>query len=255
MPSAPTRSASHAKPRYLDAGEAALIVEFGDRVDPRLNAQVLALDSALRENAPAGVVETVPTYRSLMIHYEPLTLSRDALVAHIEALETAGVEEPSPQARWTIPCCYDPSLAEDIELAAQTLTLAPERLARLHASADYRAYMYGFAPGWCYLGGLPAALAVSRRATPRGPTPWGAVLIGGGLSLIGANPMPTGWYVIGRTPERLFALEREPPFFVEVGDAIRFEAIDRETFASLEARTAAGEIVSRREPAGAGGAR
>jgi allophanate hydrolase subunit 1 len=68
--------------------------------------------------------------------------------------------------------------------------------------------MYGFAPGWCYLGGLPQALAIPRRVSPRGPTPAGATLIGGALSLIAANPMPTGWYVVGRTPERMFALNR-----------------------------------------------
>lgn len=245
-------SGSHSPRRYFDAGETALVVEFGDSVDPAINSRVLALDAALGENAPDGVIETVPTYRSLMIHYEPLTLPRATLVAHIEAIETAGVPESEPQARWTIPCCYDPALAEDIDAAAQALSLESPRLAEMHAGGDYRVYMYGFAPGWCYLGGLPARLAVPRRATPRGPTPQGAVLIGGGLSLIGADPMPTGWYVIGRTPERLFSLQREPPFFVNVGDAIHFEAIDRHSFASLQARADKGEIVSRRCAANAG---
>jgi allophanate hydrolase subunit 1 len=108
--------------------------------------------------------------------------------------------------------------------------------------------MYGFAPGWCYLGGLPGALAIPRRASPRGPTPQGAVLIGGGLSLIATNPMPTGWYVAGRTPERLFALGRDPPFLIDPGDAISFEPIDRARFETLGARAAKGEIVARREP-------
>lgn len=234
------------EPRYLDAGEAALSVEFGDSVAPEINARVLALDAALSENAPPGLIETVPTYRSLMIHYEPLALSRAALVAHVGALAVRDAPKlPSPT-QWAIPCCYDPLLAEDIESAAQALGLTAPTLAQAHAGARYRVYMYGFAPGWCYLGGLPEALALSRRASPRGSTPKGAVLIGGGLSLIGANPMPTGWHVVGRTPARLFALERDPPFFVKVGDHVRFEPIDRETFRALEAR--AGEIVARREP-------
>jgi KipI family sensor histidine kinase inhibitor len=239
-----------AAPRYLDAGEAALVVELGDRVDPAINARVLALDAALRADAPEGLVETAPTYRSLMIHYEPLTLSRAALVAHIEALEAATATAIAPRTLWTIPCCYEPPFGEDLLAAADALSLSPTRLAELHAGADYRAYMYGFAPGWCYLGGLPRELAVPRRATPRGPTPPGAVLIGGGLSLIGADPMPTGWYVLGRTPERMFALDRDPPFHVEVGDAVRFEAIDRDVFSRLEERAGRGDIVARREPAG-----
>jgi inhibitor of KinA len=237
----------YARPRYLDAGEAALSVEFGDSVDPAIHARVLALDAALRGAAMVGVEETVPTYRALMIHYEPLTLAREKLVTALKTLAPAELDGPAPRARWRIPCCYDPPLAEDLLEAAEALKLAPERLAALHAGGDYRAYMYGFAPGWCYLGGLPAALKLERRASPRGPTPQGAVLIGGGLTLIAANPMPTGWYVIGRTPENLFALNRAPPLLIEPGDAIKFDAVDAATFTALEARVDAGEIVARRE--------
>lgn len=240
----------YAEPRWLDAGEAALVVEFGDSVDPAINAQVLALDAALRAAPLAGVIETVPTYRSLMIHYEPLELPREALVAHLQALVTDPAPAPSRAPRlWTLPCCYEAPIAEDIDAAGEILSLPPGRLSALHAGARFRAYMYGFAPGWCYLGGLPAALALPRRAAPRGPTPRGAVLIGGGLSLIGAAPMPTGWYVIGRTPERLFALERDPPFLLDVGDDIRFEPVDAATFARLDEQAGRGEIVARRETA------
>jgi len=237
----------YAKPRYLDAGEAALSVEFGDSVDPAINARVLALDAALRAAALAGVEETVPSYRALLVLYEPLTLSRETLVSTIEALVAMSAAALAPKARWRIPCCYEPPLAEDIGEAAAALGLSPQRLADVHARGDYRTYMYGFAPGWCYLGGLAEALNIPRRATPRGPTPPGAVLIGGGLTLIAAGSMPTGWRVIGRTPERLFALDREPPLLIEPGDAIRFEPIDPAGFAALEARAARGEVVARRE--------
>lgn len=237
----------YTKPRYLDAGEAALSVEFGDSVDPAINARVLALDETLRKRAPHGVVECAPTYRSLMIHYEPLVLSRAALVSLIEELTEDEAGFFAPKTRWIVPCCYDPALAEDIHDATQALGLSAGDLAALHAGADYRAYMYGFAPGWCYLGGLPERLAIARRATPRAPTPQGAVLIGGGLALIASNPMPTGWYVIARTPERLFALERDPPFLLEAGDSVRFEPIDSATFEELDARAASGDVVARRE--------
>ncbi|MGJ0395351.1 MAG: 5-oxoprolinase subunit B family protein [Methylocystis sp.] len=238
-------------PRFLDCGEAALSVEFGENVDPATNARVLALDEGLRAAPPRGLRETTPTYRALLLRYEPLEISRDALVAAIEALlATTDIEAKlsHPAVRWTIPCCYDPAFAEDIEEAAALLGRAAPTLARLHAGADYRVYMYGFAPGWCYLGGLPQALAIPRRASPRGPTPRGAVLIGGALALIAANPMPTGWYVVGRTPERMFAQRRDPPFLAAPGDAARFEPIDANTFLALDARAAAGETVARRDP-------
>jgi len=234
-------------PRFLDAGEAALGVEFGAIVDPAINAKVLALDAALRAAAIAGVIETVPTYRALMVHYEPLELPRDDLVARIRVLLAHSGAAPSPRARWRLPVSYDPVDAEDLFALAAAAGLTPERVRALHAGAEYRAYMYGFAPGWLYLGGLPRELAVPRRATPRAPTPEGAILVGGGLALIAANSMPTGWYVVARTPERLFSLERAPSFFIEPGDAICFEGVDRATFAALEARVKAGDIVAQRE--------
>jgi inhibitor of KinA len=238
------------RPRFLDCGEAALSVEFGDVVDPAVNARVLALDKRLCAAPPAGLRETTPTYRALLVRYEPLEISRDALVALIEGLIEpidAEAQTLEPSVRWTVPCCYDPELAEDIGEAAALLGRTEQSIAQSHAGADYRVYMYGFAPGWCYLGGLPQALAIPRRVSPRGPTPRGAALIGGALSLIASNPMPTGWYVVGRTPERMFSLRRDPPFLIAPGDAVRFDPIDAETFRMLDARALGGETVARRE--------
>lgn len=237
-------------PRFLDCGETGLSVEFGDSVDPAINARVLALDDMLRAAPPPGLCESTPTYRALFLRYEPLEISRAALIQHLEALlarAPAGSSFAPARRRWTLPCCYDPSLAEDIGEAAARLGVTAARLAALHAGAEYRAYMYGFAPGWCYLGGLPQALAIPRRASPRPPTPPGATLIGGALALIAVNPMPTGWYVVGRTPERMFAPERQPPVLVAPGDVIRFAPVDAAAFAALDARAASGETLARCE--------
>jgi inhibitor of KinA len=233
--------------RLLDAGERALVVEFGSTVDPQINGKVLALDAALNAAKIEGVRETVPTYRSLMIHYDPLSISRDDLVARVAEMESAHLVAPKPGARWTFPCCYEPDLAEDIGQVADLTGLGFDAIVKLHSDATYRAYMYGFAPGFCYLGGLPRELAVSRRATIRPPTAENVILIGGGLSLISTISMPTGWYVTGRTPERMYAPQRARPFLVDVGDEIRFERIDRSAFDALETRVAAGETVARRE--------
>jgi inhibitor of KinA len=235
--------------RFLDAGEAALVVEFGAGVDPAVNDRVLALDAALSERMLAGVRESVPTYRSLMIHYDPLVLGRAALIDAIRSIETGPLKPRAPVDRWTIPCCYDPSIAEDLNEVAATTGLTPERVVALHSGATYRVYMYGFAPGFCYLGGVPKELVVSRRATPRPPHPPNTVLLGGGLTLVATFAMPTGWWIMGRTPERMFALERKPVFLVGIGDELDFEAVDSATLEQLEARAASGEIVARRERA------
>jgi len=236
-----------AHPRFLDAGEAALVVEFGETVEPAINDRVLALDEALNAVPPAGLRETVPTYRSLMIHYDPLVLERQTLVDAVMAIEAAPEKPREPANLWTIPCCYDPAFAEDLSEIAAMTKLSPERVVAVHSGATYRVYMYGFSPGFCYLGGVPPEIQVSRRVTPRPPHPANTVLLGGGLTLVSTFSMPTGWWLIGRTPERMFAPARKRAFLVDVGDALRFSAVDRATFDALEARAAAGEIVAKQE--------
>jgi KipI family sensor histidine kinase inhibitor len=234
-------------PRFLNAGETALVVEFGDTVDPAINRHVLALDAVLSANPPAGVREFVPTYRSLMIHYDPLQIERDKLVQIArEAVKVPSVTT-ARAATWVLPCCYEPPFSEDIEEAAQILKLGRDEIVALHTAATLRVYMYGFAPGQVYLGGVPEALVISRRLEPRPPHPAGAVSIGGGLCVIAPFVMPTGWYVLGCTPERLYAPERPNPFFIQPGDDLRFEPVGVADFRALEERAGRGEIVARKQ--------
>jgi KipI family sensor histidine kinase inhibitor len=236
---------SSIEPRFLDAGEAALVVEFGQVVDPAINDQVLALERALSALALPGIRETVPTFRSLMIHYDPLVIDRATLVDRVRALETQPAP-PRAAVRWTVPCCYDPPLGEDLAQIAALAGLTPEQVVALHTGAELRVYMYGFVPGFCYLGLLPE-LAISRRASVRAPHPPNTVLVADSMCVITTVSMPTGWWLIGRTPERLFAPAREPAFLVGVGDALRFAAVDRASFDALEARAATGEVGAKRE--------
>jgi KipI family sensor histidine kinase inhibitor len=236
-------------PRFLDAGEAALVVEFGDTVDPAVNDRVLALDAALRAEPPAGAREFVPTYRSLMIHYDPLQIDRAMLIAIVRRMLMSLAEWRGKGTSWTLPCCYDPALAEDLDEAAGILGLTRDQAVALHTKATYRVYMCGFTPGQIYLGGVPEPLKISRRATPRPPHPAGAVSIGGGLGTVVPFVMPTGWYVIGLTPERLYAAERKDAFLIQAGDLLRFDPIDLATFRNLEQRAAGGEIVARKRAA------
>ncbi|MGD0846472.1 5-oxoprolinase subunit B family protein [Bradyrhizobium sp.] len=242
----PDPATASSAPRFLDAGEAALVVQFGDSVDPAINDRVLALDAALRADPPLGTREFVPTYRSLMIHYDPLQIDRDALVAVVCRATGVVAEGRGTPATWTLPCCYDPALAEDLDEAATILRLTRDQAVALHVQATYRIYMCGFTPGQAYLGGVPDGLVISRRPAPRPPHDAGAVLIGGGLCVVAPFAMPTGWYVIGRTPERLYAAERKDAFLIDAGDNLRFDPIDLATFRDLEQRAASGEIVARK---------
>jgi inhibitor of KinA len=235
-------------PRFLDAGETALVVEFGQTIDPAINARVLALDAALAANAPPGLLEQVPTYRSLMLHYNPLVISRQELVAvATNCLNTAA---PISAARklWTLPACYHPDFAEDLEHISASTGLAPAMVIARHASARYLVCMYGFAPGWAYLSGLPQALTLPRRAAPRALIPAGSLIIAGGQAIVATMAMPSGWHILGRTPERLFRADRDPAFLVAVGDALTFEPVSRSAYDALCLRAEAGETLARAVP-------
>ena len=231
-------------PRFLDAGEAALVIEYGLVIDPAIHDRVMALDAALAAKALPGVRETVPTFRSLMVHYDPLVLDRGTLVKTVESLDSSA-PVASKRRRWTVPCCYDPEFGDDLEKIAEQTNLTAEKVVALHEGAIYRAYMYGFAPGFCYLGGAPKELAISRRVTPRPPIPPQTIMIADGMSIITTISMPTGWWLVGRTPERMFSRTREPAFLADAGDQIKFERVDRATFDALDARAAAGEVVAK----------
>jgi inhibitor of KinA len=235
------------KPRYLPAGESALVVEFGDTIDPKIHDRVLALDAAISQANWEGVTETVPTYRSLMIHFDPRRLTTEALADALAGLDYASAPPWTGRQLWRIPACYDPPHGEDLAEIAALLRLPPARIVGLHLGARYRVYMYGFAPGFTFLGGLPEELKIPRRAVPRPPAPPGSLLIAGGQALIAGCAMPTGWYGIGRTPVKMFDPRRGQIFLAGIGDELCFERIDPSAFDAMSTAAEAGEFCVRHE--------
>lgn len=221
-------------PRLLPVGDSALLIEFGDEISPAVNAQVHALALALRAHALPGLGEAVPTYRSLLLHYDPLRLSLDEVEdAAQQALGRAqGSALPEPRVV-EIPTCYGGEFGPDLAFVARHNALKPEDVIRLHASTRYLLYMLGFSPGFAYLGGLPQTIATPRLPTPRTQVPAGSVGIAGAQTGIYPIATPGGWQIIGRTPLRLFAPQREPPTLLRPGDQVRFVPIDADRFAAL----------------------
>jgi KipI family sensor histidine kinase inhibitor len=221
-------------PRLLPVGDSALLIEFGDEISPTINAQVHALALALRACVLPGLGEAVPTYRSLLLHYDPLHLSLDEVKDMAQqALNRARGSAPPEPRLVEIPTCYGGEFGPDLAFVARHNDLKPEDVIRLHASTRYPLYMLGFSPGFAYLGGLPQAIATPRLPTPRTRVPAGSVGIAGGQTGIYPIATPGGWQIIGRTPLRLFAPQREPPTLLRPGDRVRFVPIDADRFAAL----------------------
>lgn len=225
-------------PRFLPVGDAALTVEFGNAITPEANQAVVALDLALAGAELDGIIETVPSYRSLLICYEPLEISFQELVAELRGLlPRGGRVRVAGSAAWNVPVTYDPPYAEDLTEVAQRLSLTEDEVIAIHSGAEYQVYMVGFAPGLPYLGGLPSELHISRRESPRPRVSAGAVMIGGIQAAIVPLPMPSAWYSLGQTPLRLFDLRRQNPFLFRTGDRVRFYRVDADEFDHLAGQT------------------
>jgi inhibitor of KinA len=222
------------KVRFLVAGDRALVVEFGDRIDRALSAEVLRLDASLRSRGLAGVVETVPTFRSVMVHYDPLVTARAALEHAIASLLVREPGARSAGTLWRVPVCYDGAFAPDLAEVARLTGLTPGEVVALHSRTRYHVYMLGFLPGFPYMGDLPARLALPRRADPRVRVPAGSIAIATTLTAIYPYESPGGWHLIGATPIRLFDPEATPPALFAPGDAVQCEPVDPADFASIK---------------------
>jgi KipI family sensor histidine kinase inhibitor len=231
-------------PRFLPCGDAAVTVEFGSDIDPAINARVLALDAAVTAERPAGLIETVPTYRSLMVQFDPLVFDYAAFVARVHALAPGLKTDAVAGRRWKVPVVYGGDFGIDLEATAARHKLTPAQLIQKHADAVYRVYMIGFMPGFTYLGGLNPSIATPRRVDPRPMTPPGCISIGGIQALIAGQAMPSGWHILGRTPVRTFMAGRDPAFLTAPGDEVVFEPTDASRWEALEKAAAAGEPVA-----------
>jgi inhibitor of KinA len=228
--------------RFLPCGDTALAVELGDRVDRRVSALVLALAARVRAAALAGVVEIVPTFRSLTIHYDPLAVAQSELKARLAPLLSNLDAADSRGRLWRLPVCYHESVAPDLgEVAART-GLSPEQVVERHSAVAYHVYMVGFLPGYPYLGDLPPELALPRRENPRTAVPPGSVAIATTLTAVYTLESPGGWHLIGRTPAPLWDLRRDPPAVLAAGDRVRFEPVSLGDYDALANRASAGEL-------------
>jgi len=228
--------------RFLPCGDTALAVELGDRVDRRISALVLALAARVKAATVPGIVEVIPTFRSLMIHYDPLAVPQSELKARLAPLLSGLDAADSPGRLWRLPVCYHESLAPDLAEVAARTGLSPEQVVERHSVVTYHVYMVGFLPGYPYLGDLPPELELPRRDNPRTAVPAGAVAIATTLTAVYALESPGGWHLIGRTPAPLWDLRRDPPVLLAAGDRVRFEPILLGDYDALLRRNAAGEL-------------
>ncbi|QBY01342.1 5-oxoprolinase subunit PxpB [Rhodophyticola sp. CCM32] len=236
--------AAYKTAKLLAMGDTALTVEFGTEIDPLSNARVLALEAAITGMFIPGIVETVPTYRSLTVHIDPVTVDMEGLQQTLQALAARPVAVTArPGHSWQVPVVYGGSFGPDLEAAAKACGLTPAELVTRHSAGSYTIAMIGFLPGFSYLSGLDPRLAIPRREEPRLQVAASSISIGGAQTAIGSVSGPSGWHMLGRTPARPFVQDRKPQALFAPGDRISFAPIDAGEWDRLDAAAAKGQLV------------
>ncbi len=227
--------------RFLPCGDSAFSMELGQTIDRAVNARIIALHKRLAEQPLHGVIEAVPSFRALLVIYDPDRAHPEALQRELLALLEQAEALNEPGRRWIIPVCYGGAHGPDLPDVARTSGLSESEVIRRHAGQPYFVYMMGFLPGFPYMGDVAEVLRLPRRTVPRTDVPRGSVAIAQEMTAIYPLESPGGWHVLGRTPWELFDAHADRPVLLAPGDEVTFEPISPDEFAMLEREAGRGE--------------
>ena len=239
----------YSQAKYLIAGDSALVVEFGSEISPQINERVRGMYLAIEKAAIPGIVSLTPTYRSLLVQYDPLTVPYRDMLETLQKLEGSleKMELPKPNVM-EIPTLYGGDCGPDLDFVCRHSGLGRDEVIRIHSSREYLIYMLGFAPGFPYLGGMDERIATPRLKTPRTKINSGSVWIAGQQTGIYPLASPGGWQLIGRTPILLYDPQRNPPILYRTGDYLKFVPVSEKEYAEIEQQVAQGRYEYRLYP-------
>lgn len=217
--------------RILVSGDQAVSVEMGSEISIEVNKKVLMLQAELENNPVEGVTETLPTYASLMVHYDPEKILFDELAREIRLRAEKMHELPETVKRIVeIPVCYGGDFGPDLEYCAELEKTTPQEIIRIHSEHDYYVYMLGFAPGHPYAARFDEPFSFKRRETARIKIPARSVVVQLNLSDLIPFEQPCGWNIIGQTPCEICDYTRKDPFLVHAGEWTRYKPISVDEF-------------------------
>jgi KipI family sensor histidine kinase inhibitor len=221
--------------RFLNAGDSALVVEFGNEISESINREIKFVTDALDKAKLPGVEDLTPTYRSILVCFDPLVISAGDITAFVKGILKEASEGGAGGGEVIeIPVYYGGETGPDLDFISQHTGLSSEEVIRLHTSVEYLIYMIGFTPGFPYLGGMPRELTTPRLQKPRMLIPAGSVGIAAGQTGIYSVESPGGWQLLGRTPVKIFDSEREQPFLLSAGGYLKFVSISKEEYDEIE---------------------
>ena len=217
-------------PRFRAVADQAVLVEFSDITSDAAQDQVRSLDAKLAQSTFLGFTEAVPAYVSLLVCFDAIQTDHTCVEIAIKALlDTPALPPPKGICR-DVDICFDAAFCPDMAAVCEQTGQSKDAVINAHLGAAYQVVMYGFAPGYAYLGGVPKPLHLPRKPSAKRGVPAGSVIIAGAQCLITTLTMPTGWWIIGRSPTRILQTDPAKPFLFDVGDRVQFRRIDRRAF-------------------------
>ena len=231
--------------QFFQISENAISLEFGDDINEETLDRIARLNQSIKANPFAGLLSTIPAYTTLTLYFNPVALindpglkgstTLDKISRYIKSIHVETKKDQQTQNQiMQIPVCYDPVFGFDLQELSSFYQLKKEEIIELHSSAVYTVYMIGFVPGFPYLGGLSEKLTTPRRQNPRAAIPAGSVGIAGQQTGIYPLETPGGWQIIGRTPLKLFDVNRQQPSLLKAGDKLKFEPVSLKEFEQIE---------------------
>jgi len=209
----------------LPVADVGVMVKFADTISDAAQATVLAADAAVKQAGISGVTETVPSYTSLYVGYDPLITDFECISNSLQQISLEPNTDVGEIQTWEVPVCYEQPYSPDLETLSNKVGLEPEAVIDAHLAGDYTVAMYGFAPGYAYMRGVPEHLQLPRKLEPVSDVPAGSVIVAGPQCLVTTLVMPTGWWIIGRSPFAFLRPFEATQFPVAVGSRIQFKRI------------------------------
>lgn len=222
-----------------NVGDQSVTIYFDNKISPDINLRVHKISQKINDDKESWLIDVVPAYNSLNVIYDLNLIQSKQVKKYLSKIILSNktlTKNNKTSNIIKIPVKYGGNEGPDLEYVADFCKLSSEEIIKIHTSEIYLVYMTGFSPGFPYLGELDPRIHCPRLDNPRIKVDSGSVGLAGSQTGIYSIDSPGGWRIIGRTPIKLFDLEKKDPFYISPGMRIKFFNVDLKNYEDIQKR-------------------